>query len=261
MKNPKNDLKQSHPREVRLLENGEIVPFLMLNHISIIYVEVGATEQSVSSVIRGRFLQWREPPISVAAVSAEKLDIASFIRPYVGKQLESLGLEFNFLGRPPSGYYLFFKTKLFAYHKSFDLESDGLFFAAAGVAGVFFTALTDSPAFAQLGAEVAALPSAVRAANFFEQCILKFCSSKIGQQQSPPAPPPDAAQLKLLAAYERLGLSESATDDEVAVVYKKLVKENHPDRCRGDAAAVAFATQRTTEINIARDVILGRPRK
>jgi DnaJ like chaperone protein len=42
------------------------------------------------------------------------------------------------------------------------------------------------------------------------------------------------------AHYQALGLSESASDDEIRSAFRKLAAENHPDRANGDGAAEKF---------------------
>ncbi len=66
----------------------------------------------------------------------------------------------------------------------------------------------------------------------------------------------DSEAAKLSAAYKTLGLTSSATDDEVKKAYRKLSLQYHPDRVqnKGDEY-VAFATRRFTEIQNAYDVI------
>ncbi|MDR3149763.1 MAG: DnaJ domain-containing protein, partial [Oscillospiraceae bacterium] len=57
--------------------------------------------------------------------------------------------------------------------------------------------------------------------------------------------------------YEVLGLSKSASEDEIKKAYRKLAKENHPDLNKGDAKA----EDRLKEINEAYEVLNDREKK
>lgn len=246
-------------REVRFLKSSEVYSFLTSHPTSILFAGMGATADSVSTVIRGRFLQWREPPIPIVVVDTATLNLESFARAFVKSKLNSLGMDFDVFGGPPSGYYLFYEATPVAFREAINLQSDGASIAV-GAVGLWVALATDTPVLARLSAEAATWTGAVRVADFFDEYLRKIPFPAKSQQQRPPTPPPIVAQTQLFAAYKRLGLPTSATDEEVSAVYKNLIKENHPDRCRGDAAAVAAANQRTAEINVARDTILGRPR-
>lgn len=69
-------------------------------------------------------------------------------------------------------------------------------------------------------------------------------------------PPPPRSDAKIAEAYSTLGVSPSATDDEVRAAYKRLARENHPDRfaAQGEEARRA-AENRFKRIGEARDVI------
>lgn len=72
---------------------------------------------------------------------------------------------------------------------------------------------------------------------------------------SPPPPRPD----RLAEAYAILGLTPQATSDEVRQAYRRLARENHPDRfaTQGEAARQQ-AEARFKRITEARDYILGK---
>jgi molecular chaperone DnaJ len=56
---------------------------------------------------------------------------------------------------------------------------------------------------------------------------------------------------RIKSPYEVLGVSKTATADEIKKAYRKLARENHPDRNQGDAAA----EERFKEIQGAYDVL------
>ncbi len=53
------------------------------------------------------------------------------------------------------------------------------------------------------------------------------------------------------AAYEYLGVRVGTPVDEVSKVYKKLLREHHPDRFATNPDRLAEATERTKRINFA----------
>ncbi|KAF2655301.1 heat shock protein DnaJ, partial [Lophiostoma macrostomum CBS 122681] len=55
--------------------------------------------------------------------------------------------------------------------------------------------------------------------------------------------------------YVVLGMSRSATADELKAAYRKLSLKNHPDRVKGGEAARKAATDKMAEINRAYDVL------
>ena len=62
----------------------------------------------------------------------------------------------------------------------------------------------------------------------------------------------------LAAAYQTLGVSPQATDAEVKTAYRRLMKENHPDKlvARGlPEAMVKLAQEKVQLINVAYEAI------
>lgn len=73
-----------------------------------------------------------------------------------------------------------------------------------------------------------------------------------GRQQATPPP----RQSSLQDAYDELGISPTATDDEVRAAYKRVALLYHPDRVANlDEAVRSEAERRFKRINEARDRI------
>ncbi len=56
--------------------------------------------------------------------------------------------------------------------------------------------------------------------------------------------------------YDVLGVSPSATDDEVKTAYRNLAKKYHPDNFNNDPAAAELAQEKMQQINEAYDSII-----
>lgn len=68
------------------------------------------------------------------------------------------------------------------------------------------------------------------------------------------SPAGDADATRLHQAYETLGLTAAASNDEVKTSYRRLMNKNHPDKIAGSnpgAAAIAEAGRRTREVREA----------
>jgi len=57
--------------------------------------------------------------------------------------------------------------------------------------------------------------------------------------------------LAVLQAYAVLGLSPSATWDQVNTAHRSLLKEHHPDRHAGNESLIKQATDQSQKINEA----------
>lgn len=70
--------------------------------------------------------------------------------------------------------------------------------------------------------------------------------------------PQVARQDQLAAAYQTLGVSPQATDAEVKTAYRRLMKENHPDKlvARGlPEAMLKLAQEKVQQINVAYEAV------
>jgi DnaJ like chaperone protein len=75
------------------------------------------------------------------------------------------------------------------------------------------------------------------------------------------SPAGDADATRVRRAYEALGVSPEATNDEVKTAYRRLMNKNHPDKLSGsdpDKEVIAEAVRRTREVRGAYEMLKAR---
>ena len=75
------------------------------------------------------------------------------------------------------------------------------------------------------------------------------------------SPQGNADAERLTRAYATLGVSQSASNDEIKTAYRRLINRNHPDKLSGsdpDAADIAVAEKRTRDIRGAYEMLKAR---
>lgn len=75
------------------------------------------------------------------------------------------------------------------------------------------------------------------------------------------SPAGDADAARVRGAYEALGMSPDASNDEIKKAYRRLMNRNHPDKIAGsnpDAAVIAEAERRTREVRSAYEMLKAR---
>ncbi len=75
------------------------------------------------------------------------------------------------------------------------------------------------------------------------------------------SPAGDADAARVRAAYDALGVSPDASNDEIKKAYRRLMNRSHPDKIAGsnpDAAVVAEAGRRTREVRSAYEMLKAR---
>ncbi len=75
------------------------------------------------------------------------------------------------------------------------------------------------------------------------------------------SPAGDADAARVRAAYEALGVTRAASNDEIKTAYRRLMNRNHPDKIAGDnpaANVIAEAERRTREVRSAYELLKAR---
>ena len=75
------------------------------------------------------------------------------------------------------------------------------------------------------------------------------------------SPAGDADAARVRGAYDALGMSPDASNDEIKKAYRRLMNRNHPDKIAGsnpDAAVLAEAERRTREVRSAYEMLKAR---
>jgi DnaJ like chaperone protein len=75
------------------------------------------------------------------------------------------------------------------------------------------------------------------------------------------SPAGDADAARVRGAYDALGMSPDASNDEIKKAYRRLMNKNHPDKIAGsnpDAEVVAEAERRTREVRSAYEMLKAR---
>jgi len=110
-------------------------------------------------------------------------------------------------------------------------------------------------------AEAASAAEAARAKREAENARQREAEEEAAQAEQQKSKPADKTYRtgEEYDALEILGLKASATKDEIASAYRKLVKLYHPDRLRGLGVSpkkIEFAAERLSEINNAYRVLM-----
>jgi len=75
------------------------------------------------------------------------------------------------------------------------------------------------------------------------------------------SPAGDADAARVRGAYNALGISAEASNDEIKKAYRRLMNRNHPDKIAGsnpDASELAEAERRTREVRVAYEMLKAR---
>ncbi|RKG98075.1 hypothetical protein D7V97_33525 [Corallococcus sp. CA053C] len=240
---------------VRQLSVGEVMGFIAAP-CAVIKLGPGATPVSFHYAITAKLGLFHRPRVHLGVVDYSQVEWTGWVRGIVKAKLQNLAVEFDSEGRPPTGYYLFIRGSPVAFHSAaVDLDQDGGFLFAS-VATAFIAHVLEDQGIAKAVPQVGTWAAGSRAADFFEDVIEKsFPKTEPIPEEQLPLMNADEADESLRLAYELLGLAPNASEDAVRSSYRSRVMECHPDRAGRSVSAQARATERTAEVNAARDYI------
>jgi hypothetical protein len=240
---------------VTVVAQEEFLSFISGGPYSIIWAGNGASPEELPFAIVLRLGLFHIPPVRIGVVDLSTIEWTALLKLYVRMTLGQLQMESDPSGAPPAGYYLFARGKLIAFHPgSVDFNEDGTALGW-GIAVGLFGLLAKSREITHIGHHVATWKAGDRVAEVFSKAVQEDFSAcfesgaseaDVGQWES------DA----LHQAYTTLELSPSASVEEVVAKHKLLVRECHPDRFANEPTKYKWATERTAELNAARDFIL-----
>jgi hypothetical protein len=172
---------------------------------------------------------------------------------YAAVQMRGIGMALGALGIPPSGYYLFASGTLLGYHAppAIQIETNNVTLLIGALVGIF-GAVLQRPDVVEIGNNLAGTGPAKQLADWVKARV----DEHRGGTRRAPAGGSAAVDESLRRAYATLDLTPGASDEDVKVAHRRLVKEHHPDRYPRDPAMQQQATRRTAELNAARDEIL-----
>ena len=164
---------------------------------------------------------------------------------------ESARLAVPYSGVLP-GYYLFLERELLAYDAGWPLRTDVNHLLRGAALGAVLYGATGR-ATHLLNAVVGAANGAAsqRIAHRFAHAV----EARRTRPRGAEAAPPERSEAELLWAYRTLGVTPNASDTEVNQAWRKLRLAHHPDHAGSDPEEFARRSQRSCELNRARDVI------
>lgn len=99
---------------------------------------------------------------------------------------------------------------------------------------------------------------AIHTRLLLEEGWRRFAEAYERARQGMPPPPTDTTTPTLREAYATLGVAEEASDEEVTLAYRRLLRRHHPDKLTAagaSEAAIKQATERTQKIRAAYEAI------
>ncbi len=175
--------------------------------------------------------------------------------PFLYESLRASGAPSTFGVLP--GYWLFREGQVLAWDPGLPSMADAKTIAQSALLGAIWWAATREWAFVGDALRIATDEMAARriAAAFREAAAHRADPRSSGR----PSPAPSFDEL--LRAYQALGVSPTATEEEVKQAWRRRQMETHPDRAAHDPAEFERRSRLAAEINRARDVIFAERRR
>lgn len=211
----------------------ELLDFLLQRKIYVVKIESkGDLDYSFNPFLKSSFKNKYKNQIDFALINGDQIDQSNtLVNITIRSWLNKLGL--NQLNQLPSGFYLFVNSSIEGYHPAtlttnFNEEEMKLM-GISSIAGLFSGLLVGlAEKSFDKGLETFATtfetPQALKVFSFFSPIIEKIINSKSSNKQK------IIIKSELEKAYELLGVSAFATDDEIKIARNNIIREHHPDK-------------------------------
>ena len=171
--------------------------------------------------------------------------------PFLQQGLEACGRPSSFGVLP--GYWLIRRSEVLAWDAGLPIATDARTLAHGALLGAIWSGLTRNLSFVARALRLAADEAAAQ-----RMAVAFHAAAPAPPPPPPPRPPPASprsAADELARAYQTLGVSPTATDQEVNQAWRRLRVELHPDRAARDPAEFERRSRASVELNRARDII------
>jgi hypothetical protein len=193
-----------------------------------------------------------DPPSEVAFAQLMLWDLVTSASPaltFLHREIQACGAAVP-LAIPP-GYYLFQGGQMLAWDSGLPSATDAKGIIRGSLFGAALSLFTRNWRFVGIGLRYAAeQAAAARIAARFRQAAQIHRDNPRPQSERT-----ETTYDELSHAYRVLGVSPTATDEEVTRAWRVLQRKFHPDRAANDPEAFDHLSRRCVEINQAREII------
>ena len=233
------------------IASGRLLDFLRSTELAVVFMSLHPVH-AFNECLCEHFATDEAHPVTFGVVNLRELVATpNAPLPFLHQSLRACGVPSAFGVLP--GYWLFSKGALLAWNAGVPRPVDGGFIARSALLGAIWSGFTGRASFVvdalHVGAQQA---SARRMAVCFREALQAghHDQPRAGAWQHASSP-----QDELAKAYETLGVSPQASDQEVKQAWRQRRREVHPDYSARDPAEFERLSQRSAQINQARDVI------
>jgi hypothetical protein len=177
--------------------------------------------------------------------------------PFLQQGLEACGGPSTFGALP--GYWLVRRSEVLAWDSGLPIAADARTMAHSALLGAIWSGLTRDLSYVVQAVRLAADDAAAQrmAAAFHAAAV----APEPSRERRPPPAAPRSTDDELLRAYETLGVSPTATDEEVQQAWRRRRVKLHPDSAARDPAEFERRSRISVELNRARDIIFAHRRR